>query len=121
MTQALTLTNLQETETSGLNDLLQAAKKKRTRDIADNYGVTHDVEETFLSQRLDHFDHTNKATFQQRYFSTKRYVLENAPTEVTFLCVGGEGPGFDKSVLVDSVHCTGDMLNWRRFCPETMA
>jgi len=27
-----------------------------------------------------------------------------------FLCMGGEGPGMDKSVLVNSVHCTGDML-----------
>ncbi|KAL7564466.1 hypothetical protein ACA910_001560 [Epithemia clementina (nom. ined.)] len=27
-----------------------------------------------------------------------------------FLCVGGEGPSLDESVLVDSVHCTGDMI-----------
>mmetsp|Transcript_28176 Transcript_28176/g.68587 ORF Transcript_28176/g.68587 Transcript_28176/m.68587 type:complete len:291 (-) Transcript_28176:2615-3487(-) len=68
------------------------------------------VEEAYVDQRLDHYDHTNRATFKQRYFSTKRYVLENPSKIVNFLCVGGEGPGFDKSVLIDSVHCTGDML-----------
>lgn len=89
-------------------NILQKAKLDRD-DHNDNNG-TNDVEETYLNQRLDHFDHTNRATFEQRYFSTKRYILENTTKTVNFLCVGGEGPGFDKSVLIDSVHCTGDML-----------
>lgn len=69
-----------------------------------------DVDEVYLTQSLDHFDQNNAATFQQRYFMTDRYIVENPVSEFTFLCVGGEGPGFDKSVLLDSVHCTGDML-----------
>lgn len=71
-----------------------------------------DVQELYLTQRLDHFDATNLAIYQQRYFYSDRYVVEDAAShpEVTFLCVGGEGPGFDTSVLVDSVHCSGDML-----------
>ena len=32
------------------------------------------------------------------------------PKTVSFLCVGGEGPSLDPSVLVDSIHCTGDMI-----------
>jgi serine protease 16 len=70
-----------------------------------------DVEELYLPhQTLDHFDPSNLSTFQQRYFSTSRYLVPESEHEVTFLCVGGEGPGFDKSVLVDSAHCSGDML-----------
>jgi serine protease 16 len=90
-------------------DFLQRKNKEqqqvltKTRDIGD-------VEELYLSQRLDHFDHNNAATFQQRYVATNRYIIDDPVSEFTFLCVGGEGPGFDKTVLVDSVHCTGDML-----------
>jgi serine protease 16 len=90
-----------------------------------------DVQELYFTQRLDHFDATNLATYQQRYFYSDRYLVEkkkdddnidnidgnddnhdqsNDNDAITFLCVGGEGPGFDTSVLVDSVHCTGDML-----------
>jgi len=29
---------------------------------------------------------------------------------LAFVCMGGEGPALTKSVLVDSVHCTGDMI-----------
>jgi thymus-specific serine protease len=71
-------------------------------------------------------------TFPQRYFYSNRFVDNStnnrseidssngcgAPTnrmvrsvEVAFVCVGGEGPPLDSSVLVDSVHCTGDMLS----------
>lgn len=72
-----------------------------------------DVQELAFTQRLDHFDALNQATYQQRYFYSDRYVnTENSGNgaPVTFLCVGGEGPGFTKAVLVNSVHCTGDMI-----------
>ena len=69
-----------------------------------------DVKVSCLTQRLDHFDATNPSTFQQRFFYTDRYLVENAEREVIFLCVGGEGPGFTEDVLSGSDHCTGDML-----------
>ena len=98
-----------------------------------------DVKELYITQRLDNFDRSNEATYQQRYFVSYRHshhrVHNNndnkkssnnkSPTSsspgaaaqapqrlpiISFLCVGGEGPGFDKSVLIDSVHCSGDML-----------
>jgi hypothetical protein len=69
-----------------------------------------DVKELYFNQKLDHFDPNDSTTFHQRYFVTERYIVESPISEVTFLCVGGEGPGLGKSVLVDSVHCTGDML-----------
>mmetsp|Transcript_4259 Transcript_4259/g.7092 ORF Transcript_4259/g.7092 Transcript_4259/m.7092 type:complete len:476 (+) Transcript_4259:77-1504(+) len=69
-----------------------------------------------MEQPIDHSDPLNansiNATLLQRYFYSDRHVMmheEMLPT-YAFLCVGGEGPAMDKSVLVDSVHCTGDML-----------
>ena len=90
--------------------------------------VSTDVETHHINQPLDHFSRDDEEkssnTFKQRYFYTSRYVR---PTEedadetderteeeekkvLAFLCVGGEGPSLDESVLVDSVHCTGDMI-----------
>lgn len=89
-------------------NFLQVPQKKKKPKVS--HHDKNDVQEAFIDQRLDHFDHTNRATFSQRYFSSTRYLLPNASAEVSFLCVGGEGPGFDKSVLIDSVHCSGDML-----------
>eukprot|EP00591_Stephanopyxis_turris_P003403 CAMPEP_0195517398 /NCGR_PEP_ID=MMETSP0794_2-20130614/10686_1 /TAXON_ID=515487 /ORGANISM="Stephanopyxis turris, Strain CCMP 815" /LENGTH=561 /DNA_ID=CAMNT_0040646201 /DNA_START=169 /DNA_END=1854 /DNA_ORIENTATION=- len=86
-----------------------------------------DVREDFVTQMLDHFatnPNHETATFQQRYFYTSRYVVDvesNFGTVMkgdddvvrpsyAFLCVGGEGPPLQKAVLIDSVHCTGDMI-----------
>lgn len=75
----------------------------------------NDVVTGFLEQPLDHFDdswseHVN-ATLLQRYFYTNRHVsaAPNLPT-YAFLCVGGEGPALSAHALIDSVHCSGDML-----------
>eukprot|EP00536_Pseudo-nitzschia_multiseries_P000725 jgi/Psemu1/321756/estExt_fgenesh1_pg.C_90017 len=78
----------------------------------DNTNDGDDVKELYITQQLDHFDGTNEATYQQRYFVTYRYngEVELRLPIISLLCVGGEGPGFDKSVLIDSVHCSGDML-----------
>ena len=81
------------------------------------------VQELFFEQRLDHFathptcDPDTKdceiipLTFQQRFFYSNRFVSKkDRVNAVAFLCIGGEGPSLDASVLVDSVHCTGDMI-----------
>ena len=80
-----------------------------------------DVQQFTVEQRLDHF-HPSSQKFQQRYFYSDRYVKPTADKEnakkgsvtetptFAFLCVGGEGPSLTKAVLVDSVHCSGDML-----------
>lgn len=83
--------------------------RQGSRLYRDNYD---DIQELYLTQRLDHFDPLNDQTLEQRYFVTDRYSrnVEDPLSSVVFLCVGGEGPGFDESVLVDSVHCSGDML-----------
>lgn len=79
-------------------------------------------------------------SFSQRYFYTDRFVTnttitittsttktgrnnnkrtnhlrsrdkdEETPQTFTFICVGGEGPSLDKTVLTNSDHCSGDML-----------
>jgi len=87
------------------------------------FSSSSDVQTLTFDQRLDHWsdcshDRNECETFKQRYFYTSRYVQKEGDKQgantnqntVSFLCVGGEGPSLDKSVLVDSVHCTGDMI-----------
>lgn len=81
-----------------------------SRDNDSNDYLYDTVQELNFTQRLDHFDPLNHVTYSQRYFYSDRFVSLNKNRSVTFLCVGGEGPGFTKSVLVDSDHCTGDMI-----------
>lgn len=49
------------------------------------------------------------ATFQQRYFLNDTFWAGPDSDAPVFLCVGGEGPPLDESVLVASVHCN-DMI-----------
>lgn len=63
----------------------------------------------YFDQRLDHFDRSNGATFQQRYFVNTTYWKGPDSNAPVFLCVGGEGPPLDYLVLVSSVHCN-DMV-----------
>lgn len=76
--------------------------------------IYQDVKEETIRQILDHFRLEDERTFHQRYFYTDRYVNPAAAREYAFLCVGGEGPALTKAVLVDSVHCTGDMIETAR-------
>jgi thymus-specific serine protease len=83
-----------------------------------------DIEVAFLEQQLDHYNpywnESVRASLRQRYFYSNRYVSKNTSLPVyAFLCVGGEGPALDRSVLVDSVHCSGDMLELARLLNET--
>ena len=61
--------------------------------------------EAYIEQQLDHFNggRASVKTFQQRYFYSDRFVVSDerydGPSYV-FLCVGGEGPDLDWSVLV---------------------
>lgn len=57
----------------------------------------------FPSQRQDHFDGTNDRTWSQAYYVNDTFF--DVRTGPVFLCVGGEGPAFDGSVVVASVHC----------------
>ena len=65
----------------------------------------------FTEQRVDHFDGANADTFGQRYWVNDTF-WKAGPTDgstaarsVAFLCVGGEGPPLDGSVVVESIHC----------------
>jgi thymus-specific serine protease len=83
-----------------------------------------DIEEAYFEQQLDHYNHNWNESFhaslRQRYFYSDRYVSKNKSLPVyAFLCVGGEGPALDRSVLVDSVHCSGDMLEFARLLNKT--
>lgn len=52
----------------------------------------------------DHFDGTNVNVWNQAYFVNDTFWKGNANAPV-FLCVGGEGPPLDGSVVVASAHC----------------
>ncbi len=67
-----------------------------------------DQYERFLVQKLDHFDRQLDTTFKQRYFVNTTFWKGDANAPV-FLCVGGEGPPLDRTVLSASVHCN-DMV-----------
>ena len=47
-------------------------------------------DESYFTQKLDHFNRDLNTTFQQRYFINDTYWknIENSPV---FICVGGEG------------------------------
>ena len=47
-----------------------------------------------------------------------RILMDSTTPTYAFLCVGGEGPSLDESVLIDSVHCSGDMLELARILHE---
>lgn len=115
------------TATQRIPDILERIRYQKEeglllRDGADSVLVEDsDVETLYFDQNLDHFSE-DPTTFHQRYFYTSRYVhpvgvpqdkdneKENNKKVLAFLCVGGEGPSIDISVLVNSVHCTGDMI-----------
>ena len=115
---------LNDSDNSSHGDLI---KNFKVDDDGDDVGTDDgdDVQELYLTQRLDHFDPSNTATYKQRYFYTSRYTNHLNPQDnitasssssndeantIFLLCVGGEGPSLDKSVLIDSPHCSGDML-----------
>jgi len=60
----------------------------------------------WFTSPLDHFDRQITDTFQQRSFVNSTFFDGSGPV---FLCVGGEGPALDATVLTTSVHCA-DMV-----------
>jgi hypothetical protein len=60
----------------------------------------------WFTQRLDHFDRQENRIWQQRSFQNDTFFDGTGPV---FICVGGEGPPLDASVLISSVHCN-DMV-----------
>eukprot|EP00755_Sulcionema_specki_P021798 Sspe_Gene.74964::Locus_46842_Transcript_1_1_Confidence_1.000_Length_1086::g.74964::m.74964 len=64
----------------------------------------------FFEQYQDHFDGTNANTWQQAYYVNDTYWTPGSAAPV-FLCVGGEGPPLDGSVVSNSVHCN-NAVEW---------
>lgn len=80
--------------------LEHAAEEEATK------GKEVDPSEVRFTQRLDHFDRQVTKTWQQRSFQNDTFFNGSGPV---FICVGGEGPALDASVLKASVHCN-DMV-----------
>eukprot|EP00658_Telonema_sp_P-2_P037547 TRINITY_DN2699_c0_g1_i1.p1 TRINITY_DN2699_c0_g1~~TRINITY_DN2699_c0_g1_i1.p1 ORF type:complete len:518 (-),score=124.16 TRINITY_DN2699_c0_g1_i1:465-2018(-) len=70
----------------------------------------------YVTQAQDHFDLSNKRTWQQAYYVNDTFFTPGSDAPV-FLCVGGEGPPIDGSAVVSSVHCNV-AVEW---LPETKA
>jgi thymus-specific serine protease len=109
-------------------DILNQQQQQLENGIFRDLPGGSDVETHFMAQPLDHFNSTPlppdmSAGLFQRYFYSPRFVLQQEEqqqqAQYAFLCVGGEGPDMDESVLIDSVHCTGDMLELARLLYET--
>jgi serine protease 16 len=88
--------------------LRDAALQRKTHKNAATAHKTHNnaaaASERYFTQRLDHYDASLKnASFQQRYFVNSTWYKSGGPV---FLCVGGEGPALDASVVSRSVHCS---------------
>jgi thymus-specific serine protease len=126
------LNNNNNNNNNNSND--ESSTTRRRSAVGQRKSQDDDVQELYTQQSLDHFRLQDDRTFSQRYFYTDRFVRrgvshhncsngneqvqrqqrrqqkQHKQKEFAFLCVGGEGPALDKSVLVDSVHCTGDMI-----------
>ena len=84
--------------------LPQGGIRQALRDATLRRKTPNAAAERYFTQRLDHFDASLKnASFQQRYFVNATWFKGTGPV---FLCVGGEGPALDASVVSRSVHCS---------------
>lgn len=59
----------------------------------------------YFTQKQDHFDEKNKNEWQQAYYVNATFWEGAESGAPVFLCVGGEGPPLDGSVVVSSPHC----------------
>ena len=84
----------------------EAAAAAAAAASANMSSAPRDASEQWFNQTLDHFDRTNHGSFSQRFFYNASFFDGTGPV---FLCVGGEGPPLDASVLVASPHCN-DMV-----------
>ena len=122
----------QQQQEGGLLELTSTTQQEdgASKKSKDDNNPNDNVATLYFDQRLNHFPDTNDTsgnnptkttTFKQRYFYSSRYVNSSSKDDtnknntkkksaVAFLCVGGEGPSMDTSVLINSVHCTGDMI-----------
>jgi serine protease 16 len=83
---------------------------KLVHDHTSEYTQSDDRTESFFVQKLDHFNRQVNGTFKQRYFiNDTHWSEESKKNPIVFLCVGGEGPPLDRTVLSASVHCN-DMV-----------
>ena len=76
---------------------------------SDRFVLLPTANPTSSSSSHRNHQHNTKSDTTTTTTTSKRSNNHNI-ISYAFLCVGGEGPALDESVLIDSVHCTGDML-----------
>lgn len=82
---------------------------KERAELMDELSIEGPNDNYFFQTPLDHFDRQNTDTFRHRFFVNTTYWDSSQSDAPVFLCVGGEGPPLDPSVLYDSDHCN-DMV-----------
>ena len=70
----------------------------------------------YFTQTLDHFSNSTDRPWSQAFYVNDTFWVPGSDAPV-FLCVGGEGPPLDGSVVVASPHCN-NAVEW---LPETKA
>ena len=70
----------------------------------------------YFTQQRDHFDDSDTAEWQQAYYVNDTFWEPGSDAPI-YLCVGGEGPALDGSVVVASPHCN-NAVEW---LPSTKA
>jgi pimeloyl-ACP methyl ester carboxylesterase len=74
--------------------------------VATATAATYPAPQIFAQQRQDHFSGDNANVWSQFFYVNDTFWKGASSGAPIFLCVGGEGPAFDGSVVVDSVHCS---------------
>lgn len=64
------------------------------------------VVEAHIQQPVDHYSPRDTSEYSQRFFYRSVEWEAKGKQPIVFLCVGGEGPPLDYTVLTDSVHCS---------------
>lgn len=95
----LFIANLKKNKNRYAKDVLEHKEKYQV-------SIDQDPSMHWFTQSLDHFDRQVTKKWQQRSFQNDTFFDGTGPV---FLCVGGEGPPLDASVLIASVHCN-DMV-----------
>merc|ERR1711871_991030 len=87
-----------------LRQRAESLRLARDNDLVDTHVASSSLpQEQWLDQPIDHFDLLSNATYKQRYFVDDTFFDGTGPV---FLCVGGEGPAFQPTVVTTGgEHC----------------
>jgi thymus-specific serine protease len=77
-----------------------------------NKRIAQSSNSSYFSQSLDHFDASNHNKWMQRYFVNDTFfkARNNVSNVFVFLCVGGEGPPLEATVVITGDNHCADLI-----------